>query len=100
MKQNSKKYLNVKYASNADILDCNSQGANGCLYSLTNSKLYKTGAYYFMGTSASNTELWAISPAGLPEKVKNKQYGMRTVITLDALTLTTGKTNGAWNIMK
>ncbi len=96
IKSKAKNYINKNYAVSADVLSCNSFGVEGCKFSLANRPIHITNGYYILGSRASDTEMWAISPTGIPEKVVNMKAGIRIVITLNKNVITTGFKNGKW----
>ena len=98
MQIKAQSYLSSKLALSAEPLSCSSPNAGGCQYSLEGDKLYNIGNNYLMGTSANNEEMWLINSSGMPLKLANGKYGMRTVIVLSPYVVTSGKSNGVWII--
>ncbi len=100
IKDKAKGYINKNYAISAEPLSCNSYGVEGCKFSLANRQIHVTNGHYFLASRASDTEMWAIDPSGVPEKVVNTKAGIRIVVTLDKNVVTTGYKNGKWIITK
>jgi hypothetical protein len=98
MSERANFYKSNKYALSAEPLNCGSYQAGGCQYSLESSKTYTINSSYYMGTSANNQEMWLINSGGIPVKISNGKYGMRTVVVLSPYVVTPGKSNGIWLI--
>ena len=100
IKSKANNYINKTYAVSAEALTCDSYGIDGCRVSLANRPIHLPGNYYFLATAASSSEMWAINPKGIPEKVTNTKAGVRYIVVLDRNVVTTGYSNGKWIITR